>query len=84
VRDRLSASADWDLPLTSGDDYELCFCVPEPKRERVAALGERLGIQIRVVGRILGEAGLRCLLEDGSTWHPKTSGYDHFPLTQMR
>jgi thiamine-monophosphate kinase len=84
VRDRLSASADWDLPLTSGDDYELCFCVPEPKRERVAALGERLGIQIRVVGRILGEAGLRCLLEDGSTWHPKTSGYDHFPLPQMR
>jgi len=78
VRDRVSASADWGLPLTSGDDYELCFCLPEQKREQMADVAGRLRIGIQVVGRIRKEPGLSCLLPDGSTWLPKRPGYDHF------
>jgi len=70
--------ADWGLPLASGDDYELCFCVPDGHRPRLDALGKRLGIGIRVVGRIRREHGLRCLLDDGSLWEPRRRGYDHF------
>lgn len=79
VRDRLAAGADWGLPLASGDDYELCFCVPEREHSRITALAERLGIRIRTIGHIRSEAGLRCLLEDGSLWDLTSSGYDHFP-----
>lgn len=78
VSDRLSTCVDWGLPLASGDDYELCFCIPEHDRERVAVLAERLGIRVRVVGRIRRSGGLRCLLENGSTWLPEKSGYVHF------
>jgi len=76
VRDRLTADADWGLPLSSGDDYELCFCVPEQGRARIAALAERFAI--RIIGRIRPEEGLECLLENGATWAPTSSGYDHF------
>jgi len=78
VRDRLSANADWGLPLASGDDYELCFCIPVQERHRLPALANRFDIGIRVVGQILQGHGLRCLLEDGSTWRLQRSGYDHF------
>jgi len=79
VSDRLAADADWELPLAAGDDYELCFCVPEQERARIMALTERLGIRIQAVGRIRPEAGLRCLREDGSVRDLGQSGYDHFP-----
>jgi thiamine-monophosphate kinase len=79
VRARVSASADWELPLASGDDYELCFCIPEQRCAQVTTLAEEhIGIGVRVVGRTLEGAGLHCLLEDGSTWLPATTGFDHF------
>jgi len=78
VRDRLATDADWGLPLAAGDDYELCFCAPEQKHARIMALAEQLGIRIQVIGRVRPEAGLWCLLDDGSIWDPEQSGYDHF------
>jgi thiamine-monophosphate kinase len=79
VGDRLSASQEWDIPLASGDDYELCFCAPGQNRQRIRTLAERWGTRIREVGLITEEGGLRCLLGDGRTWQPESSGYDHFP-----
>jgi len=83
VSERLAADPDWGLPLAAGDDYELCFCVPERKRARITALAERLDIRIQAIGRVRPEAGLRCLLEDGSIRElirdQGQSGYDHFP-----
>lgn len=78
VSGRLSESGDWCLPLASGDDYELCFCLPQRRRADLRALQDRLDVGIRVVGCITREDGLRCLLKDGSLWYPKSSGYDHF------
>jgi len=80
VSDRLAADADWGLPLASGDDYELCFCVPEQKSARIPPLAERFGIRIETIGRIRPEAGLRCLQKDGTTWDLTRSGYDHFSV----
>jgi len=79
VSERLATDADWGLPLAAGDDYELCFCVPEQKCTQVTALTERLGIRLQAVGQIRPEAGLRCLLEDGSVRDLGQAGYDHFP-----
>jgi thiamine-monophosphate kinase len=78
VRDCLSADNDWELPLASGDDYELCFCIPAEKLDQVETLAKQLDIRIEVVGQIRRERRLSFLLEDGSTWIPERSGYDHF------
>jgi thiamine-monophosphate kinase len=78
VKDCLSGGTDWELPLASGDDYELCFCMPAEKLDQIAMLAKRLKIRIEVVGQIRPGGGLRFLLEDGSTWFPARPGYDHF------
>jgi thiamine-monophosphate kinase len=78
-RDGLSADNDWELPLASGDDYELCFCIAAEKLPQVETLAKRLDIRIGAIGQIRRERGLTFLLEDGSTWSPERSGYDHFP-----
>jgi len=78
VNERISVGSDWMLPLASGDDYELCFCVPERCRQRIQALQERLDTRITVIGRITSGGGLRCLLGDGSTWQLAVRGFDHF------
>ena len=74
----LASDADWALPLASGDDYELCFCIPERHREQIPELQERLDIRLSIVGRIMPGSGLRCALEDGSIWQSGAPGYDHF------
>ena len=78
VGDLLSARADWGLPLASGDDYELCFCIPAKQLDQITALAKRLEIPIEVVGQILQAPGLSFLLEDGSKWFLGRVGYDHF------
>ena len=74
----LESDADWALPLASGDDYELCFCIPERHRDQIPELQERLDTRLTIVGRITSDSGLRCRLEDGSAWQLDASGYDHF------
>ncbi len=72
------AGADWGLPLASGDDYELCFCVPRRNQGQIPMLARRCGIRIEEIGLITHKAGLRCLLDDGRIWQPEAPGYDHF------
>lgn len=78
VSESLESGPDWALPLASGDDYELCFCIPERHREQILELQQRLDIRLTIVGRIMPGNGLRCPLENGSTRQLDASGYDHF------
>jgi thiamine-monophosphate kinase len=80
VAQRVAADADWSLPLTSGDDYELCFTLPPRNKEALASLLTRVGCPARPIGRITERPGLRCLLDDGSAWVPRRVGYDHFSV----
>lgn len=71
-------TGEWGLPMASGDDYELCFTLPSQKRAELASIAERISCNVRVIGFIRDEAGLSCLLPDGSPWWTQRSGYDHF------
>lgn len=77
VRAYLAATGDWAMPLTAGDDYELCFSVPVA---REGALREALavgGLSAARIGSIVDTPGLRVyrehrILEVGMP------GYRHF------
>jgi thiamine-monophosphate kinase len=66
----------WDMVLANGDDYELCFTVPE---KHVAAL-EKLqpACGFHHIGVIEAEPGLRIVDETGKPYQPRQSGHDHF------
>ena len=74
----VAANGDWALPLASGDDYELCFCVPPDRLDRLAGLGERCGCPLTVIGRIMAGTGLVCLAPDGAPLMLARTGFDHF------
>ncbi len=57
--------------MNGGDDYELCFTMPEPR------LPETIAAEATAIGRITAESGLVC--RDGDTVVPiDDTGYRHF------
>lgn len=85
VRDAITRTQDWSLPLAAGDDYELCFTLPPDQRDKLAALSRRLDCPLTAIGRILDKTegaapmGLTCRGPDGTSWTPKYAGFNHFP-----
>ena len=65
------------FPLTCGDDYELCFTVPERLATEADALMKELSLQGRAIGRIETQAGLRIRSPWGELSAEK-GGYEHF------
>jgi thiamine-monophosphate kinase len=75
----VEADRDWGLPLTSGDDYELCFCTTAEQEPLIAALGRALNCPLAVVGQIRAAPGLVTRAPTGETNAVAARGYDHFP-----
>lgn len=69
---------DWDLPLTAGDDYELCFTLPRSKLGELETLMHQCECALTPIGSISPSVGLRCLRPDGSRRSIGRSGYEHF------
>lgn len=69
---------DWLLPLSAGDDYELCFTVPP---SNTCALQERIATmlcQVKSIGVISSLNGLRMCWPNGQTLPLDIRGYSHF------
>jgi len=68
----------YELPLSAGDDYELCITVPERDcNEMEAALSSR-SLEYTTVGVIEREPGIRCHKANGDLYQATTDGYQHF------
>lgn len=71
---KLAGEGALELAACGGDDYQLCFTVPE---ERIPEL-EPLGLDVVRIGTIIeGSGEVRCWL-DGERWFPESAGYQHF------
>ena len=78
LAEKLPRERAWELALSSGDDYELCFTVaPDCLAEAERRLGE-LDCGCTPIGTVVAEPGLQCLRSDGSRFRP-APGYRHFP-----
>jgi thiamine-monophosphate kinase len=68
----------WDVALTAGEDYELCFTVPP---ERVSALERAVAAfdcTVTRIGDITEQPGVRVLDARGARHRVAAAGYDHF------
>lgn len=63
------------LALSGGDDYELCFTVPEEKTIAIKQISEETGVPVACIGEITNEAGLRLSDSDISL---VSIGFNHF------
>lgn len=66
------------LALTGGDDYELCFSVPEDRAAEVATLLGVAGCAATRIGRITEGSGVRVTDAGGDTIEISRAGWEHF------
>ncbi len=64
---------DWSIPLCGGDDYELCFTIPEGNEKALKKISESCNINITKIGVVRELLGLQIEGFDG----PRKS-YQHF------
>ena len=68
----------WELALTGGDDYELCFTLPPEHQAVLESKRSDFACTVSCIGRIEAERGLRCIEHDGTPYLPQGAGYRHF------
>jgi len=78
VRTYLRETGDRNLPLSAGDDYELCITVPADRRSEVERLGASFDCGLTWIGTVDAQRGLRCRLDDGRLMKLGSGGFDHF------
>jgi thiamine-monophosphate kinase len=67
-----------ECALAGGDDYELLFTAPAPRRDAVVAAARAAGVAVSRVGTIRTEPGLEILDAAGARIELERHGYDHF------
>ena len=65
------------LVLSGGDDYQLCFTVPENNLLEFEKMISKTNITVSCIGEIVNEAGVRCL-KDNKEINISEMGYQHF------
>jgi thiamine-monophosphate kinase len=77
VRAYIEQTGDWDMPLTAGDDYELCFSVEPEQQQALESTLYGLGFDCSHIGNIEAEPGLR-LNKAGIVTNLNSKGFEHF------
>lgn len=65
------------LVLSGGDDYELCFTIPEEKQIQFNKIIKEKNISVTCIGEIESQPGVRCLLNNKEI-ELQGFGYEHF------
>lgn len=78
VRRHLLNTQNWSLPLSAGDDYELCLIAPTENRAELEERALGLDVGMTLIGQIESGAGICCLDETGGQVMIQSGGYDHF------
>ena len=78
VAGSVEQSGDWSLPLAGGDDYELCFTLPEGKRQQLEEQFGENGWPLWQIGMVKEAGGVTAVLEDGTVYQSPVTGFDHF------
>ncbi|KJV46632.1 thiamine monophosphate kinase [Pantoea sp. BL1] len=78
LRDHFETEQVLTWALSGGEDYELCFTVPEVNRGALDVALGHLGVPYTCIGQIAPEADGLTLLENGKPRRFNHKGFDHF------
>ncbi len=74
---RHSPSAQLDMLLAGGDDYELLFTAPAHQASAVEAAARQARVPVTCIGHMVSEPGLQ-LLQHGQSVTNRWTSFDHF------
>ncbi len=72
----------WEVALTHGDDYELCFTLPVAQQGALQQVAARFSCGFTRIGEIQAQPGLRLVDGAGKEVQTRTAGYDHFRVSK--
>ena len=64
--------------LGGGDDYEILMTMPPSQAASARQIGDRLGVPLTVIGRIVASSGVTILDGSGAVIDLTQPGYQHF------
>ena len=66
--------------LSGGDDYELCFTVPQKNKQHVIEVGKKLLLPLTEIGQVVTaeSSAVRCFDDSGQLVEISKQGYQHF------
>ena len=64
--------------LAGGDDYELLFTAPPPRRSAVLAAAVSSGTRVTCIGSVRAEPGVQLIDAEGRTVAHRYASFDHF------
>ncbi len=77
---QLPAEQAWQLALTGGDDYELCFTIAPSQFEQFKnslSVAQQQQFNLHIIGKITSGDGLQ-LFQQGAPYTMNLKGYQHF------
>ncbi|MBY4838020.1 thiamine-phosphate kinase [Pantoea sp. DY-5] len=78
LRDHFEPELVLKWALSGGEDYELCFTVPEVNRGAIDVALGHFGVPYTCIGQIAPESEGLSLLENGKPRSVDVKGFDHF------
>jgi thiamine-monophosphate kinase len=78
VAEYVAESGDWSLPLSAGDDYELCMTVPAQHQAAFEAAMQQQDVPVTWIGMIEQGEQVRAMSPNGDVDAYVARGYDHF------
>ena len=66
------------LQLSGGDDYELCFTVPQHRLEDLRAVARAAGVETTVIGSVTDGSDATLRTRNGQLYEASCPGYEHF------
>jgi thiamine-monophosphate kinase len=78
LRTQIKPEQAWQLALTAGDDYELCFTVPPALQGTFEVMFGSFDCGYICIGKIEEQPGLRILDPQEKPFHIGNFGYEHF------
>ncbi|MFH8133659.1 thiamine-phosphate kinase [Pantoea osteomyelitidis] len=80
LRDHFDVDQTLRWALSGGEDYELCFTVPEMHRGALDVALGHLGVPLTCIGQIVPESEGFTLLDNGKPFRFEQKGFDHFAI----
>jgi len=68
----------YQLALSGGEDYELCFTAHRSAREKIADCMKKCGIAVTRIGIVTSSLGVTAVNPDNTPYHSQTKGFNHF------
>lgn len=78
LKRHIQSTGDWSLPLSGGDDYQLCFTVPPRRQPQLEHVMDAQGFSFSMIGQMESGRDIRVIMPDGKPLAPVLDGFDHF------